>query len=641
MLTQDDLQQGLDVARRAAVEAAAILRSEAARPNGPRGPLDRCPADDAAEEVIRKRLLGAFPDWGYLGEETGLKRGDGVHVWVVDPNDGTRAMQRGFRGNAVSIGLLRNRIPVLGVVLAVTAPDDEGDLFEWAEGCGPLRRNGLRVPPRTWPSSWSSREVVAVSQEADHRPSGNATAVAPARFLPVPGIAYRLALVAAGDVDAAVSVNNPGGVDYAAGHALLRAQGGAFLDRYGDPITYEGSGGSSCAGRCFGGPTDLVASLVKADWEVVQRGDFGGSEPDRGCEPARLEPGHRIPDSGVLARAQGCLLGQLAGDALGSLVEFRSADSIARHHPDGGPSELADGGTWGTIAGQPTDDSELALALARTLVHDGPDLDAIAGAYGRWYRSHPFDVGGTTRQALGAIGYGKGGGAPSPSQQAAAAANPSSQANGSLMRISPLGIWGWQADAGRLAELARADSGLTHPNESCRQAAALFAVTIATAIREGLDAASTHDFAEEWARENALPQVVLDRLVQARVRPPSPSEPDGWVLVALQHAFHALATADGIRDGVIGVVRAGGDTDTNAAIAGALLGAVHGREAVPLQWRRAVLTCRPLALPGLKGVRHPRPATYWPSDALTLAERLLLAGQSGPFVYRGTSDAPF
>ena len=64
------------------------------------------------------------------------------------------------------------------------------------------------------------------------------------------------------------------------------------------------------------------------------------------------------PDT--LSRAQGCLLGQLAGDSLGSLVEFQSPKDIRRKYPDG-VRELADGGTWWTIAGRPTDDS-VALA---------------------------------------------------------------------------------------------------------------------------------------------------------------------------------------------------------------------------------------------------------------------------------------
>jgi ADP-ribosylglycohydrolase len=64
--------------------------------------------------------------------------------------------------------------------------------------------------------------------------------------------------------------------------------------------------------------------------------------------------------SAMLAKAQGCLLGQLAGDALGSLVEFKSPESIRQAYPDG-LRKLTGGGTWKMLAGQPTDDSEMAL----------------------------------------------------------------------------------------------------------------------------------------------------------------------------------------------------------------------------------------------------------------------------------------
>jgi len=71
-------------------------------------------------------------------------------------------------------------------------------------------------------------------------------------------------------------------------------------------------------------------------------------------------------DPGTLLRAQGCLLGQLAGDSLGSLVEFQSSEQIRftiRRR-----SRTCGWRTWGTIAGQPTDDSEMALMLARMLL---------------------------------------------------------------------------------------------------------------------------------------------------------------------------------------------------------------------------------------------------------------------------------
>ena len=72
---------------------------------------------------------------------------------------------------------------------------------------------------------------------------------------------------------------------------------------------------------------------------------------------------------------------------------------------------------------------------------------------------------------------------------------------------------------------------------------------------------------------------------------------------------------------------AGGDTDTNGAIAGALLGAAFGRDAIPWQWQERVLTCRPID--GMPGVDTPRPECFWPVDALRLAERLLALGRQG------------
>jgi ADP-ribosylglycohydrolase len=81
-----------------------------------------------------------------------------------------------------------------------------------------------------------------------------------------------------------------------------------------------------------------------------------------------------------------------------------------------------------------------------------------------------------------------------------------------------------------------------------------------------------------------------------------------------------LLNAPNLEEGVVDTIMHGGDTDTNAAIAGALLGAVYGRERVPERWIRALLTCRPTPNSGTK---HPRKEEYWPADALELAEKLI------------------
>jgi hypothetical protein len=99
----------------------------------------------------------------------------------------------------------------------------------------------------------------------------------------------------------------------------------------------------------------------------------------------------------------------------------------------------------------------------------------------------------------------------------------------------------------------------------------------------------------------------------------------GWVLIALQNAFCHLAAGTALEPALIETVGQGGDTDTNAAIAGALLGAADGRASLPMRWMMPVLTCRPD--PGLHPAR-PRPDEYWPDDLLDLTEALLLSGAS-------------
>jgi ADP-ribosylglycohydrolase/fructose-1,6-bisphosphatase/inositol monophosphatase family enzyme len=594
-----DLSRALEEAMSAAVAAGEILRDDFHRPGGARGAVDKADADTEAEKLIRARLLAAFPAWRYVGEETGRAGSDtSTPVWLVDPNDGTRDYLAGRRGSAVSIGLLVEGRPALGVVFAFAYPDDEGDFFAWAEGCGPLRRNG-RAVVATVPAALGPLEVVLVSSGGDRDPETNLRCAAPARFRCVPSIAHRLALVAAGEAAAATSLFAPCAWDYGAGQALLRAAGGVLVDETGAEVTYDASGMSHAA-RAFAAHPALARELSSRPWESALR--HGGTPGER---PARLERGRAVVDSARLARAQGALLGQVAGDSLGSLVEFQSAEAIRAAHP-GGLRMLADGGTWHTLAGQPTDDSEMALALARSIVAEQAyEGGAAFAAYREWYRSGPFDVGNTTRAALNGYRMGE------------------SQANGSLMRASPLGVLAHAGGPARAAAWGREDSALTHPHPTCGDAVAAFVVAVADAVRHG-DAGHAWNAARQWARSASAVPSVVEALDAAESSPrPADGPNQGWVLIALQNAFHDLLNAPSLEDGVVASVARGGDTDTNAAIAGALLGAVHGRAAVPAQWRSMILSCRSHPL----RARHPRPRPFWPVDLYELAERLVLAGE--------------
>jgi ADP-ribosylglycohydrolase/fructose-1,6-bisphosphatase/inositol monophosphatase family enzyme len=609
----------LRTAIEAALAAGAVFRAEMQSPGGPRGSVDKAPADREVELQIRSALLASTP-YGYLGEETDdeVVGADPSHVWIVDPNDGTAAFLKGRRGASVSIALVRGGVPVLGVVYAYAYPDDDGDLIAWAEGTGSITRNSAPVEHRLDDVQLTPGAIVIVSQDADERAAANARAVAPARFLALPSIAYRLALAAVGDGVAGVSLAGSTSWDYAAGHALVRGAGGDFIDGEGRAVTYDARGHSS-AKPCFGGAPAVVRELARRPWSDVYRTPT--APPPSPFSLCRAVPGRHERDAGRLRRAQGCWLGQLVGDSLGSLVEFKTAAAIAKQYPSG-VRDLADGGEWDTIAGQPTDDSEMALMLARSIVKEGRyDRAAALDGYVHWHDSDPFDMGGTTRAALQAGSLAKA--REERLKWAAESAKQDSQANGSLMRISPIGILG-AADPIAAADWAREDSALTHPHEVCREACAAFVAAIATAIGAGVGAEGAYAAALAEARRRGNEDVIAT-LERARHELPADfSKQMGWVRIALQNAFYQLLHAATFEEGLVATVMAGGDTDTNGAIAGALLGAVHGREGVPRRYREQVLTCRPLRE---IGAQQPRPREFWTVDAMVLAEALLLAGR--------------
>jgi ADP-ribosylglycohydrolase len=337
----------------------------------------------------------------------------------------------------------------------------------------------------------------------------------------------------------------------------------------------------------FAGAPEAARQLARFSWGQLEQ------EPRK--EP-RISLGFPRKHDPNLSRAQGCLLGQVIGDSLGSRVETKSSSEIQALFLEG-VRDLADGGPYHTIAGQPTDDSEMALTLARTILRQGKfDRDKVLDAYRDWLQTRPIDIGETTERGLLGLHTTE------------------SESNGSLMRVSPIGVWA-AGDPARAARAARADSALTHKNPVCVEACAAFAAAIAVGVagggREamrGAALANSSAGAREAIERASPPEDFFSRM--------------GWVLVALQNAFFHLAKSD-FEESLVATVAAGGDTDTNAAICGALLGAALGRQAIPSRWILPVLACRSTVD---AGAPRPRPATYWPDDILELAEALLQSG---------------
>ena len=571
----------------AAVEAEGErLRAEFHAAQGPRGRRGSCPLDREIEERLQ-RALQALIAARFCGEECGVTEGTREGwVWLVDPHDGTFEYTAGRRGSAVSVALVRDGTPVLGVVHAPDPPDRGPDTIAWAEGAQ-LTRNGRPVPIDLSRAVLQPGALVWATASSALKPETWSRAVAPARYVAMPSIAYRLARVAAGDGVATVSTHGVNEYDIAAGMALIAAAGGVTLAADGRPAVLAGNSDRRIDG-CFAGAPQAAAQLARYDWKLLD------AEPRR---ETRLTLGFPRKDDTRLARAQGVLLGQVIGDSLGSLVEAKPAAEIAEHYPQG-VRVLADGGIYHTIAGQPTDDSEMALTLARAIVrekkYDGPK---VLDAYRAWLTSRPVDVGMTTERGL--LGL----------------VTTESESNGSLMRCSPIGIWA-AGDPALAARTARDDSTLTHANPACLDACAAYCAAIAA----GVAGASRAEMLEvALAHSKGPPHEAVKRGAKG-IAPADFFTHPGWVLLALQNAFYCLQSLE-FEEALVETVGRGGDTDTNAAIAGALLGACHGREAIPPRWIYPVLACRPLAE---CGALRPRPVEYWPDDILELTEALLL-----------------
>jgi len=319
--------------------------------------------------------------------------------------------------------------------------------------------------------------------------------------------------------------------------------------------------------------------------------------------------------------AFGCLLGVCVGDAAGATLEFIG------HKPSLAEVKVAmnmsGGGVWRVAPGQITDDSELALCLAQALSLSSTfDLETIAQHYAKWVESDPFDMGRTTSQSLGCFLSSKWESVCNQQGYAVAMSQAASQlcmgskANGSLMRIAPLGVWGHRFDDNELAHFAEQDSSLSHPNESCRHAVACYVIAISSLINKQGDRKLAFERAYNWAAShgNEVPRWLKDAKNNVDV----PYHPDaGFLKIGLTHAFRHLLLGTDYVDAIQETLEGGGDTDTNACIVGGLIGAASGAESIPDEMQQAVLNCDTL-----QG-SHPRPDFLHSVQLPDITKRLL------------------
>jgi ADP-ribosyl-[dinitrogen reductase] hydrolase len=281
-------------------------------------------------------------------------------------------------------------------------------------------------------------------------------------------------------------------------------------------------------------------------------------------------------------RYRGCLVGLAVGDALGAAAEFMTEDAV--HAAYGRLTDYLS--TRWTRAGEYTDDTAMALCIAESLAeHRVVDLSDVAARFVNWMVTDGRGIGNQIAAVLSRARAGED--CTDASLAVWEASGRYLAGNGGVMRCAPVSLLEWQ-DTDALVRYSREICRLTHPDPRCEWSCVAVNTTIASLLA---GAESPLDDARSLIRGHS-PE--LDAaLGQAAKVPVSEMRVDGrdrgYTIVTTQIAFAALASGAPFEGALIEVVNKGGDADTNGAVAGALLGARDGYDAIPARWRSGLV----------------------------------------------------
>lgn len=272
-------------------------------------------------------------------------------------------------------------------------------------------------------------------------------------------------------------------------------------------------------------------------------------------------------------RLRGVAVGAAIGDALGMPLEFKPPVPLTRLVRAMTPGRLP--------AGSFTDDTEMALALADSLLEKTPlDPANLAKHFVAWYDTRPPDVGIHTATVLREIALGC---AWQTAAAAAHQAHPHSAGNGSVMRCWPVALAHWD-NLDALLRDSRLQSDVTHAHPECLAASAF----VNAAIHFLLAGATPREAIQKALAASAPPPALRDAVLGAAKKARNELPNTGWVRHTVESAVWGLLTTRSFNEAVIHVVNLGNDADTAGAVVGALAGAAYGLSAIPPVWRNAL-----------------------------------------------------
>lgn len=279
------------------------------------------------------------------------------------------------------------------------------------------------------------------------------------------------------------------------------------------------------------------------------------------------------PAPDLASRARGALLGHAAGNALGVPSEFLGTAAAIRDRFPAGLSDIEPG------SAEPWDDDlALTVLLAEELLEPEVSLERLARRWIEWMESGGRGIGIWTRTALRHLATH---GSPPASSGGQAG-------NGSVSRCIPVALATLNSPR-NLVSGSYHTAALTHPDERCTWGAVAVNVAAHCLLRgisdflpEVLDALGQNGAPAELIE--AVRRVPLERREQLPVTGPNA----GYVVHCVEIALWFAYREPDLERGLIWLVNAGGDTDTNAAVAGALMGIRDGDGAIPGRWIAAL-----------------------------------------------------
>lgn len=278
-------------------------------------------------------------------------------------------------------------------------------------------------------------------------------------------------------------------------------------------------------------------------------------------------------------KIKGVIFGQAVGDALGLGTEFMTKQEVNRFYPNGLTDYvkiIQDYHRKRWMKGDWTDDTEMMLCIANAIIEDKDiKLSTIAQNFKDWFNGNPLGIGSNTFKVLSFKDY-----TDTPQKAAEIIwklTGERSAANGAIMRTSIVGLW--KDDTERHAtEICK----LTHYDPRCVGSCAIISLLINNlvyknqmlSLKQLIEIGERYDdrireYLVKASQYDDINDLILDDATM------------GYTLKTLAAAVWCLFHCNSFEEGLLAVVNAGGDADTNAAVACSLLGARYGYSTIP------------------------------------------------------------